>query len=155
MMKRVILTALLVGFASNGLIEQAQAQRPVRPEIEQSGQFRQSGQLMERLQNNTSKFRDSLKQALDRSSLNGTDREKQANELVKEFKKQVDRVRDRQKKGDAVLDDARQMLRTGNRIDQFMQRQRMGREAERDWALVRADLNQVQLIVSRIDGNRR
>lgn len=155
MMKRVILTALLVGFASNGLIEQAQAQRPVRPEIEQSGQFRQSGQLMERLQNNTSKFRDSLKQALDRSSLNGTDREKQANELVKEFKKQVDRVRDRQKKGDAVLDDARQMLRTGNRIDQIMQRQRMGREAERDWALVRADLNQVQLIVSRIDGNRR
>jgi DNA mismatch repair ATPase MutS len=155
MMKRVILTALLVGFASNGLIEQAQAQRPVRPEIEQSGQFRQSGQLMERLQNNTSKFRDSLKQALDRSNLNGTDREKQANELVKEFKKQVDRVRDRQKKGDAVLDDARQMLRTGNRIDQIMQRQRMGREAERDWALVRADLNQVQLIVSRIDGNRR
>jgi hypothetical protein len=110
---------------------------------------------MERLQNNTSKFRDSLKQALDRSNLNGTDREKQANELVKEFKKQVDRVRDRQKKGDAVLDDARQMLRTGNRIDQIMQRQRMGREAERDWALVRADLNQVQLIVSRIDRNRR
>jgi hypothetical protein len=96
---------------------------------------------LERLETNTDRFSKSIDAALDRSRLNNTDLEDQANALVDELEFATDRLKDRA--GDNIVNtfDVNEVLRRGMYLDMFMLRHDFSPAAERDWRMVRFDLD--------------
>jgi hypothetical protein len=105
---------------------------------------REVAQIMHRLQKDSDKFRKSLDSALDRSRLDGTNREDDINAFMKDFEKSTTNLYHRFKDHKSVAGDVQNVLDRAARIEQFMRRQqfRNGR-AERDWSSVRGDLDQL------------
>ncbi len=120
----------------------------VVPSADANDQERRSGtrsdareirDLLEDIEDGADDFRGSLDRALDESRLNGSRREDEINKFVKEFERATDRLRSR-------IDDttaAREVLRRGEAIDNFMRRNRLSSSAERDWADLRRDLDRL------------
>jgi hypothetical protein len=107
-------------------------------------QFRTTAQMrnaLERLETNTDRFSKSIDAALDRSRLNNTDIEDQADALVDELEFATDRLKDRA--GDNIVNtfDVNEVLRRGMYLDMFMLRHDFSPAAERDWRMVRFDLD--------------
>ena len=114
-------------------------------------QFRTTTQLkdvLERLETNTDRFSRSLDAALDRSRLNGTNLEDQANALVDELDFATDRLKDRADDNIVNTFDVNEVLRRGMYLDMFMQRHDFSSAAERDWLLLRSDLDRLARIHS-------
>ena len=100
--------------------------------------------ILKRTKNDSNKFRKSLDSALDRSSLNGTNREDDINAFVKDFDKETDRLYDRFKDHKSVSGDVETVLERASRIDRFMQHHQFRNDkAQRNWSAVRADLEQL------------
>ena len=95
------------------------------------------------LEADTDRFRSSLDSALDRSRINGTRAEDEINEHVKRFEEATDRLRDRAEDRQYAPNLAREVLSRGRSINTFMARNRLGGQAESDWARVRNDLNRL------------
>ena len=113
--------------------------------------YRPSGQvqqLLNRIESRTDRFRENLDRALDESRFNGSDREDEINQYVRDFEVATNRLRDRYYNGQYVAADLQEVVRRANRIDNFMRRQRLGLGAERDWAAIRLDLNQLGRITN-------
>lgn len=128
----VIAAALLVGLAYADTVR--------------GQQFRTTAQMqnaLERLETNTDRFSRSIDTALDRSRFNNTDLEDQANALVDELEFATDRLKDRV--DDHIVNnfDVNEVLRRGMYLDMFMLRHNFSRAAERDWLLVRTDLDRL------------
>jgi hyperosmotically inducible protein len=109
-------------------------------------QFRTTVQMqnaLERLETNTDRFSRSIDAALDRSRFNNTDLEDQANALVDELEFATDRLKDRV--DDHIVNnfDVNEVLRRGMYLDMFMLRHDFSPAAERDWLLVRTDLDRL------------
>lgn len=112
----------------------------------QGQQYRNTAQmqkLLERLESNTDRFSKSMDTALDRSSLNDTDLEDQANALVDELENATDRLKDRVEDHIVNNYDVNEVLRRGMYLDMFMLRQDLSPAAERDWRMVRSDLDRL------------
>jgi hypothetical protein len=100
--------------------------------------------LVKDIEETTDRFRDSLDDAIDHSSLKDTATEREADGLLDQFDKATDRLRDR-------TDDGRvepaglvgRVLRQGERIDLFMARHSMGPRAEDDWLRLRTQLREL------------
>ena len=112
----------------------------------QGQQYRTTAQMqnvLERLEANTDRFNRSMDTALDHSSLNNTDVEDQANALVDELENATDVLKDRVE--DHVVNnyDVNEVLRRGMYLDMFMLRHDFMPAAERDWLMVRADLDRL------------
>lgn len=99
--------------------------------------------IVRNLERNTDRFKDSLDSALDRSTLNGTREEDEINRYVREFEEATDRLRDRTEDREFAPGAAREVLNRGRAINIFMRTHRLGAKAERDWAVVRGDLNRL------------
>jgi hypothetical protein len=95
------------------------------------------------LETDTDHFKSSLDHALDHSRLNGTRAEDEINDYVKKFEAATDRLRDRAEDRQAAPGLTREVLNRGRSIDVFMRRNRLGPDAETDWARVRNDLNRL------------
>lgn len=104
---------------------------------------RQLEQTMKRLKRDTDRYRKSLDSSLDRSRLDGTNREDDINAFIKNFDQETDRLHDRFKDRKSVSADVETVLDRASRIDRFMVNRRLGGRAERDWSAVRADLDQL------------
>ncbi|MFB2924205.1 hypothetical protein [Aerosakkonema funiforme] len=141
--KRVLLIALVIAGTSIGITSEAQAQRFPR---RNNGQVEQ---ILSRIESNTDRFEDSLDDALDRSRLNGTNQEDEINRYVKDFERATDRLLDRYNRGQNVTSDIRSVLSSASRIDNFLQRRRLGPRVERDWSNVRRNVDDLERIVSR------
>lgn len=141
---------------------------PFPPSNQPSGQFRQQYQeLLNRIQDETGKFRKSFNRDIDRGNYyddyrryNGNRRYDDYNlskddlkQLVNDFKRDADRLRDRFKDGQQVRDDLRPFLSQAQRIDTIMQRLRMGGDSQRDWDNLRPDLDRLQRIADAVNGN--
>lgn len=114
--------------------------------IVQGQQIRNTVQMqnvLERLESNTDRFSRSIDAALDRSQFNGTDVEDRANALVDELEFATDRLKDRV--GDNIVNnyDVNEVLRRGMYLDMFMARHDFSTPAERDWLMVRSDLDRI------------
>jgi len=105
-------------------------------------------QLLNRIESRIDRFRENLDRALDESRFNGSDREDEINQYVRDFEVATNRLRDRYYNGQYVAADLQEVVRRANRIDNFMRRQRLGLGAERDWAAIRLDLNQLGRITN-------
>lgn len=100
-------------------------------------------QILRRLEEDTDRFKSSLDSALDRSRLDGSNREDNINAFVGEFEDATDRLKDRYEDQGYAPGQMREVLTRAARIDQFMRRRRLGGRAESDWQRVRRDLNQL------------
>lgn len=97
--------------------------------------------ILHRIENQANNFRKSLDSALDRSRLNGTNREDDINAFIKNFDEQTKRLHDRFDDHKSVAADVKAVLNSAVSIDQFMHRQRLNDRAQNDWSTLRASLD--------------
>jgi DNA repair exonuclease SbcCD ATPase subunit len=100
-------------------------------------------QILHRIENQANTFRRSLDAALDRSRLNGTNREDEINAFIKNFDEQTKRLHDRFDDHKSVAADVETVLNRAADIDQFMRRQPLNERAQNDWSAVRASLDEL------------
>src|SRR5215212_10642350 len=93
--------------------------------------------LMAQLKKDTGKFRKSLDSSLDRSRLNGSNREDDINRFLKNYEDATERLYSRFKDNKSVGADVEAVLDGAAEIDSFMTRGLARERAERDWAAVR------------------
>jgi hypothetical protein len=99
--------------------------------------------LMAQLKKDTGRFRKSLDSSLDRSRLNGTNREDDINTIVKNNEDATERLYSRFKDNKSVGADVEAVLDGAAELDRFMARRLASEKAERDWAAVREDLRRL------------
>lgn len=138
-LKRTIVAVAIFSLISLGLIPatMAQSQRPYR------NNDNYVKQVLQRLETRTDRFSNLLPNALDRSRLDGTDREDDINKMVTDFEAATDRLKDRFNNQQSTITDAQDVLREGARIDTFMRNRRLGNRTERAWTQVRTELNRL------------
>jgi hypothetical protein len=103
----------------------------------------QTERILRQLEMHTDSFSKSIDSALDRSRLNQSSLEDQVNALVDEFEFATDRLKERAKDNLVISLDVNEVLRRGMHLDAFMLRHKLSPTAERDWRLVRSDLDQL------------
>ena len=99
--------------------------------------------LMAQLKKDTGKFRKSLDSSLDKSRLNGTNREDDINAFLKNYEDATERLYSRFKDNKSVGADVEAVLDGAADIDRFMTRRLASEKAERDWDAVRQDLRRL------------
>ncbi|HEY0364957.1 MAG TPA: hypothetical protein VGC73_00710 [Pyrinomonadaceae bacterium] len=104
---------------------------------------KQVKKLMAQLKKDTGRFRKSFDSSLDRSRLNGTNREDDINRFLKTYEDATERLYSRFKDNKSVGADVEAVLDGAAEIDRFMTRRMASERAERDWAAVRQDLRQL------------
>lgn len=114
------------------------ADRFERPALNGSTQ-----QILNQIENRTDRLRDSLDSTLDDSRLNGSNREDNINQFVRDFEQATDRLRDRFDRGQRISDNVQEVLNQASRIDNFIRRQRLSTSVEREWVSLRQDLNEL------------
>ncbi len=97
--------------------------------------------ILRRVENQTNNFRKSMDASLDRSRLNGTNREDDINAFMKNFEEQTKRLHDRFDDKKSVAADVEAVLNSAAAIDQFVHRQRLNERAQNDWSTLRASLD--------------
>jgi len=102
-------------------------------------------QLFSRLETRTDRFSDLIPNALDRSRVDGSQREDQINDLVTHFESATDQLKQRFENGQSTASDASMVLQRGASIDRFMRNRRLGTNTERAWRLVRTDLDRLAM----------
>jgi archaellum component FlaC len=99
--------------------------------------------ILHRIEDQSHRFKSSLDSALDRSRLNGTRREDDINEFIKQFDNEVKRLHDRFSDHKSVAADVQLVLDSAARIDEFMARRQVGGRADDDWSRLKADLDEL------------
>lgn len=136
-MRRIFSVALVLAFAS---LAATTTQAQIRTNRMNNQQVRQ---VITRIENRTDVFRASLDARLDRSRINNTNAEDNINQIVSDFENATNQLRDRFNSRQAVSADVQNVLNQAALIDSFMRRNRLGARAERDWASLRVDLNEL------------
>jgi hypothetical protein len=139
--RRIFSVALLLALASLGATTQAQ----LRTNRVSNQQIRQ---LIQRIEDRTDTFRSSLATRLDRSRINNTNAEDDINRFVADFENATNQLRDRFNSRQAVAADVENLLNQAASIDSFVRRNRLGARAEREWASLRVDLDELARIYS-------
>lgn len=99
--------------------------------------------ILHRIEDQSHRFKSSLDSALDKSRLNGTRREDDVNEFIKQFDNEVKRLHDRFSDHKSVAADVQLVLDSAARIDDFMSRRQLGGRAETDWSTLKAELDEL------------
>jgi hypothetical protein len=99
--------------------------------------------LMQQLKKDAGRFRKSLDSSLDRSRLNGSNREDDINRFLKNYEDATERLYSRFKDNKSVGADVEAVLDGAAEIDRFMTRRLASEKAERDWSAVRQDLRRL------------
>ncbi len=97
--------------------------------------------LISRIENEADRFRSSVDSSLDRSRINGSRREDNINQFVKDFEQATNDLKNHFNDGRSTTGDAEEVLRRGKAIDSFMRRARLSSRAENDWRSLRRDLD--------------
>lgn len=104
---------------------------------------RDLGYLIDRIETGADRYRRSLDYALDRSNLDGSRREDNINQFVRDFERATDRLRNNARSNRASAYDVEEVLGRAVRINNFMYRHRLDSRAQNDWANLRRDLDQL------------
>jgi hypothetical protein len=101
-------------------------------------------EVIKRVENRSDDFVKQFDRALDHSRLNGSRREDNLNEQAKRLENSLDDLRrefDRKESYIETRPEVRRTLDIAADINKTMRRRRMGGETERQWALLRSELN--------------
>jgi hypothetical protein len=99
--------------------------------------------LMEWIEKRSDSFRASLDEALDQSIFDGSKREDNINQFVKDFDVAADHLKDRYADNYSAVGAVSEVLRRGALIDRFMQRHTLTLRAQNDWRLLRGNLDEL------------
>ncbi|HEX5734502.1 MAG TPA: YMGG-like glycine zipper-containing protein [Blastocatellia bacterium] len=133
--RQILSLTLVMMLAGMTAATGAQTQRPYRTDD------RTVQQLIRRIETRADSFRMSLGSALENSRLDNTRREDNLNQLVSDFEQATNQLRDRFNNRESTTSDVQTVLDRAARIDRFMQRSNLDSAAEREWSLLRDDLN--------------
>ena len=97
--------------------------------------------LIDRIETRSNSFRNAVDRTLDRSTIDGTNREDSLNALIANYETATDRLRDNFRARRSTVADAQDVLNRAARVDQFVRNNRLGSRAESDWNLLRTDLD--------------
>ena len=117
----------------------AQARRRARPyarvDVERT---------IRRLEVRSDHFRETVDRQLDRSRLDGSRTEDRINDEIKDLENALDDLRDEFDRRDRFEESRRHVPRAlsqSDEVNSLFRRRNLGRQAEREWAEIRADLN--------------
>jgi hypothetical protein len=97
--------------------------------------------VLTRIEKQSDKFRSALDSALDKSRLDGTNREDDINTFVKNFYEETKKLRDHFNDHKSTSADVQSVLDRAAEIDQFMSRNRLRRNnAENEWSNLKHNL---------------
>ena len=123
----------------------AEAQRRRRIPPGQRGYTKaQVDSIIKRVEERSDRFVKLFDRSLDRSPLDGTNREDRLNEYARNLETALDELRgefDRKENYVETRPEARRCLDIATDINVAMRSRRLGAETERQWALLRAELN--------------
>ena len=131
MKKAIYMTVMLALISLIGFNIDANAQYRINQ--------RSAKNTIKQIENGADRFKKSLDRGLDRSRLDDTRQEDRITEFVSDFENATDRLRRDWESANLAQD----VLRRGQVIDRFMRRQRLTGTAERDWASLRRNLDQL------------
>lgn len=100
----------------------------------------QMNQLLQSIETRADTFQSSLAQALNRSRANGTIREDEINNFVRDFEVATDKLRNNFNGRRATNADVEEVLNRGWAINNFMKSNRLGTTTESHWNYLRTDL---------------
>lgn len=99
--------------------------------------------VVERVERHSDEFRKHFEKSLDKSALNGTDREDRLRRWTQDLEDMADHLKSDQKKGEVrdMEQRANTLLALAAGINRIMLYRSFNAETDRDWRLVRTDLN--------------
>jgi hypothetical protein len=104
---------------------------------------REVASLLDQIKKESNSFRNSLKDALNKSRFDRTGRENDINAYVKDFEEQTRRLDDNFDHHKSTVADVDAVLTRAARIDAFMSRYPLTPRAQDDWSTLRGDLNRL------------
>lgn len=99
--------------------------------------------LLQRIETRSDNLRLSIDNALDRSRIDGTNREDEINRLVRDFENAADQLKQRFENRRSTAADVQAVLDRAALINRFILNNRLGFRAEQDWRLLQSDLDQL------------
>jgi hypothetical protein len=111
------------------------------------GRFYSKGdveRIIKRVEDRSDSFQKIVDKTLDRSSLDGTRREDNINEQVKQLERALDSLRsdfDRRDQWRETHNEVRAVLNQADEVGRIVRRFRFNNQVQREWAALRADLN--------------
>jgi hypothetical protein len=101
---------------------------------------------IKRVKDRSGDFRKHLDRSLDRSRINGSNREDQINDLADQFHDAADRLKDSYGNGRNYgngQEEAQRLVELGNRIDRVLNRVPVDSRGQSDWYQIRGDLSYI------------
>lgn len=102
---------------------------------------RQVQSLLSQIETRSNAFRDAVDRTLDNSNVNNTGREDSINQMVANFENATDTLKGNFDARRSTSADVREVLSRATLINSFMQRNRVTTGAQRQWTLIRTDLD--------------
>ena len=100
--------------------------------------------IIKRVETRADYFKKEFDKALDKSRLNGSDREDELNQYAKDLEKATDELRREFDRRDLWIEnkeEVRRCLSIASKIDVAMRNRKLGRDVETTWAALRYELN--------------
>jgi len=104
---------------------------------------REVEKIIHRIEQQSDKFHASLDSALDKSRFNGSTREDDINAFVKDFYRETKHLHDQFDHHKSTSPDVESVLERATRIDSFMNRYPLSARAQKDWATLKANLDEL------------
>jgi hypothetical protein len=102
--------------------------------------------IIERVETKSDAFVRAFDQAMDRSRLDGSAREDQMNQQVRQLEQKIDALRsefDRRDQWQETRDNVHAVLRQADEVERFMLNHRLRADVEQQWRAVREDLSKL------------
>jgi hypothetical protein len=129
-------------FAVLSLVEVGQAQpRRARGRVYTKADV---DRIIKRVETRADNFKKEFDKALDKSRLDGTDREDELNSYAKDLEKATDELRSEFDRRDLWIenkDEVRSCLNIASKLDVAMRNRKLGPDVESTWAALRYELN--------------
>ncbi len=146
------MTVMLAMISLVGFSVDANAQRRNRVERNRNTQYRvnyrDANNVIKRIENKADRFKRALDRDLDRSRIDGTNREDNINEFVSQFEQATNQLRSNYRDDDRGSNAVREVLQRGKVIDNALSRMRGSTTAKREWNSLRGDLDQLARLYS-------
>ncbi len=102
---------------------------------------RQVQTLLDRIETRSNAFRNEIDRSLDRSNIDGTDREDSINNLIANYETATDSLRNNFSSRQSTSEDVQEVLNRAVFVNAFMRNNRVSLLAQNQWTLLRTDLN--------------
>lgn len=144
MIRRVVLTTLLLALSSNVMSAQAQFRPSPNNNSNRSDVRNNFQDYLNNLQTKTRRLKDNIDRDLDRSRSDGSRREDRINQQMADFKSEVDRLRDRYKDKKPIRDNIFAVARYRSTLDNIMRQPFVSSTSRQYWSDVRLDLERLE-----------